>query len=215
MSESVVKKEWRKAARKAMRKAAQEEAQRRYGTAVPVFNYRWEHVVAVVPVALRLAEMTGADEDIVEAAAWLHDIAKDKSRNHPRAGAKYARNFLAKTDFPPEKIERVAQAIADHMGLWRENPLLNLESQVLWDADKLTKIGLTAAFHWTGMMLANGKPTTTADLIKNGRKADWQDKTVESMHTEPAQRAAQQRLEALNRLWAALEAELTGTDLSE
>jgi uncharacterized protein len=213
MPEDAAKKAWRKAARRAMRKATLEEAERRYGTAGPVFNYRWEHVVAVVAVALRLAQMTGADEEIVEAAAWLHDIAKDKGHNHPRAGARYARNFLVKTDFPAEKIERVAQAIADHMGLWRENPLLNLEAQVLWDADKLTKIGLTAAFHWTGIMLANGKPTTTADLIRNGRKPDWQDRTVNSMHTEPARRAAQRRLEAFNRLWAELEAELTGADL--
>jgi uncharacterized protein len=214
MQQNIVKKEWRKAARRAMRKASLEEAQRRHGTATPVFNYRWEHVAAVAKVALRLAQMTGADPEIVEAAAWLHDIAKDKGHNHPRAGAKYARNFLTKTDFPPEKIEPVAQAIADHMGLWRENPLLNLESQVLWDADKLTKIGLTAAFHWTAMMLADGKLTTTADLIKNGRKPDWQDRTVNSMHTEPARRAAQQRLKAFNRLWAELEAELKGDDLA-
>jgi HD superfamily phosphodiesterase len=209
------KQEWRKAARRAMRKATREEAQRRYGTAAPVFNYRWEHVAAVVKAGLKLAQLTGADQEIVEAAAWLHDIAKDKGQNHPQAGAKYARRFLTRTDFPAEKIERVAEAIADHMGLWRENPLLNLESQVLWDADKLTKMGLTAAMHWTGLMLANGKPVTTADLIRNGRDADWQDKTVNSMHTAPARRAAQQRLEAFNRLWSQLEKELKGDDLVE
>ena len=109
----------------------------------------------------------------------------------------------------------VATVIADHMGLWLDEPLHSLESQVLWDADKLAKIGYTAAFHWTGNVLSKGKkPYTTRDLVANGRNADWQRKTVESMHTEPARRAAAKRLAAYNALWDGLEAELDGEDLS-
>jgi uncharacterized protein len=33
-------------------------------------------VQAVVRLANRLAERTGADREIVEAAAWLHDVGK-------------------------------------------------------------------------------------------------------------------------------------------
>jgi HD superfamily phosphodiesterase len=32
------------------------------------FNYRWEHVQGVTTTALRLAELVGADRDVVEAA---------------------------------------------------------------------------------------------------------------------------------------------------
>src|SRR5690606_7903429 len=127
------------------------ELRGRLGTERVSFNYRWEHVTTVVTLALRLAELTGADAEIVEAAAWLHDVCKytDGSR-HPIAGADFARTFLPTTDFPPDKVEAVAAAIADHMGLWRDEPLAVLEAQVLWDADKLAKIGLTAVFHWAG-----------------------------------------------------------------
>jgi hypothetical protein len=90
---------------------------------------------------------------------------------------------------------------------------MNLESQVLWDADKLAKIGLTAVFHWTGLALAGNKFRNVHDLIKRGRDADWQEKTVASMHTEPARRAAQSRLIAYNKLWNELEIELKGKDL--
>jgi putative nucleotidyltransferase with HDIG domain len=208
-------KEWRKAAKKVMRKATIKEAQQRSGRAQPVYNYRWEHVKAVATLAIKLAKLTGADEEIVEAAAWLHDIAKDKGSDHPQIGANYARRFLPKTTFPVEKIERVAQAIEQHMGLWRSEPLQELEAQVLWDADKLAKIGLTAAFHWTGMVLAEDTPKSTADLIGHGRKASWQEKTVASMHTTPAKRAAEARLHAYNQLWNELEAELRGDDLGQ
>ena len=196
-----------------MHEATLQEAARRYQTDEQVFIYRWEHVRAVVALALKLAELTGADKEVVEAAAWLHDVRKDKKDDHPIAGAAFARRFLAETDFPPEKIERVAQAIEDHMGLWRDTPLDDLESQVLWDADKLAKIGLTAAFHWMGMGFAAGRQATTNELVENGRSPDWQEKTVASMHTEPARQAAQARLQAYNWLWDQLELELSGGDL--
>lgn len=205
--------EWRQAVQKAMFEATQQEALKRYGVAEPAFNYRWEHVTAVVEIALKLAGRAGADREIVEAAAWLHDIAKGEKENHPAAGAAFARQFLPQTDFPPEKIEAVAQAIGDHMGLWRDEPLTNLEAMVLWDADKLTKIGLTAAFHWLGLFLMEGETTTLQELIERGRTAQWQARTVDSMHTAPAQRAAQKRLVAYNQLWDMLEGELRGEDL--
>jgi uncharacterized protein len=198
----------------AMREATEVEALARFGKRKPVFNYRWEHVTAVVTLAAKLAELTGADEEVVVAAAWLHDVRKETKEKHPQEGAKFARKLLVKTDFPPKKIERVAQAIEDHMGLWLDEPLTNLESQVLWDADKLAKIGLTAVFHFSGSTLAKGKPTTTLDLIADGRDADWQVKTVASMHTEPARRTAAARLQAYNQVWQMLADELNGDDLN-
>lgn len=209
------KKPWREAVEEVMRHATEAEALARFGKRKPAFNYRWEHVTAVVTLANKLAELTGADADVVEAAAWLHDVRKEAKEKHPQEGAKFARKFLPKTDFPAEKIEAVAQAIEAHMGLWLDEPLTNLEAQVLWDADKLAKIGLTAVFHFTGNVLAKGKPMTTDDLIEYGRDADWQTKTVASMHTEPARRAAAARLAAYNQLWESLESELRGDDLRD
>lgn len=213
MSKETKKPKWHKAVKKAMKEATKRELVTRHGSTQTSFNYRWEHVKAVVTLAKRLAWLTNADKDVVVAAAWLHDIRKETKDDHPREGAIFARNFLPTTDFPPEKIEHVAQVIEQHMGLWREDPLTDLEAMVLWDADKLSKIGLTAAFHWTGGALAGNKPRELEGLIEKSRSADWQYKTVASMHTEPAKRAAQRRLDAFNELWAELDAELNGDDL--
>ncbi len=207
------KKAWQPAVQQAMLRAAELESQENNNSISSGFNYRWEHVIAVVALALKLAELVDADSEIVEAAAWLHDIAKQTGETHARYGAQEARGILIDTDFPPTKIERVCQAIADHQGLWREKPLTDLESMVLWDADKLSKIGVTAAIHWTGMALTQHESNTTAELIINGRNASWQDRTVASMHTEPARRAAEKRILAFNRLWDELELELAGADL--
>lgn len=206
---------WREAVREAMYQATLDEAEHRFGSRKPLYNYRWEHVQAVHTLAMRLARLAGADLEIVEAAVWLHDVAKAAGREHPQRGAERARALLPTTDFPPEKIERVAQAIADHMGLWRETPLQALESQVLWDADKLAKLGLTAAFHWLGGDFACGGQLTTEDLLARGREPDWQEKTVASMHLPAARRAAQARLAAFRALWDGLETELAGDDLED
>jgi len=202
--------QWRAAVRQLMADAAAAEINGPGSS----FNYRWEHVTTVVTLAVRLAELVGADREIVEAAAWLHDITKSDGESHATSGALFARDFLPQTDFPPEKINQVARAIADHKGLWRDEPLTELESMVLWDADKLSKIGLTAAFHWTGMALAGDRLTTMADLITSSRDVPWLEKAVASMHTAPARQAAQSRLEAYNLFYSDLEAELKGDDLA-
>lgn len=178
------------------------------------FNYRWEHVQAVVKCAVRLAQLTGADEDIIEAAAWLHDILKGLGEKHAKEGATFARNYLPQTDFPPTKIELVARCIEEHSGLWRDVPLALLESQVLWDADKLTKIGATAMVHWIGYDVLRGKMKTTDEVIARLTSAEWRKRTVESMHTLPARRAAQTRLVAYDQLLAQLATEWDAADLT-
>ena len=200
--------EWRPAVRRAMREAAEAENGGAAG-----FNYRWEHVEAVVTLADRLAGLTGADEEIVEAAAWLHDVKKAEGEEHARRGAQFAADFLPQTDYPPDKIPAVVRAIAEHKGLWRDEPLTNLESMILWDADKLSKLGLTAVIHFTGMILAGDEPFTTAELLNDLASAEWQRRAVESMHTEPARRAAATRLAAYERFVVQLEQELLGHDL--
>lgn len=205
---------WQTAVQTVMKQATEQEKTRRY-EGIASFNYRWEHVQAVVKLALKLADLTGADRDIIEAAAWLHDIRKDAGDFHPREGATFARQFLPTTNFPKEKIEAVARAIEDHMGLFLEKPLTNLESAVLWDADKLTKIGLTGGLHRLAGKLAGSKERTMKGLMQKELQNDWLSKTVASMHTEPAKQAAQARLESYQQLWQILEQELEGNDLSD
>ncbi len=208
------KKNWRKVVRKMMYEAALLEAQRKSGLFRPKFLYRWEHVQAVVSTSLVLADLTGADKTVVEAAAWLHDVRKEAKDKHPQEGAAFARRILPETTFPKKKIERVALAIEQHMGLWRDEPLENLEAQVLWDADKLTKIGVMAAFQWTGGSVSDSrKPVTTKQIIKRLDSADFRAKTIASMHTKPARKAAKKRFAAYAALSEGLSAEFYATDL--
>jgi uncharacterized protein len=171
------------------------------------FNYRFEHVAQVTALALRLGRALDADLEIVEAAGWLHDVRKEEP-SHGMAGAVAARKMLAETDFPPDKIEAVAEAIRVHAGLYREpgaTPLEPVEAAILWDADKLTKLGAQAILISLSTPHVFGK-----DMAERWRySAEFADKvlgrTVESMNTKPARRMAERRYRsmlALLSLWA-------------
>ncbi len=203
---------WREAVRAAALEAATAETRVQIGDDA-TFNYRWEHVQAVARLAVRLAELTGADLEIVEASTWLHDVAKSYSKDHGRDGAVDARQILAQTDFPPEKIAAVADAIVKHVGLTSAEPVEPLEAAVLWDADKLSKLGATIVLHLTGWILIAGE-TTTASLLDEFHDVNWMEGTVRSFNTAQAQAAGRKRLETFRAFRQQLVRELDGDDLA-
>jgi uncharacterized protein len=199
----------------AAREAARIEIEVKRQCAGGMFNYRWEHVQAVVRTALRLAELTGADREIVEAAAWLHDVAKQgNGRAHGQEGAVAARGILARTDFPPGKVEAVADAIEKHVGLFvpQDAPIEPQEAAILWDADKLTKLGAVAVLHFIGYGVSQGQGTEqlVARLPGTG---NWQPGTVASLQTEVARKAGEKRWALFQRFCQQAETEFDGQDL--
>ena len=113
---------WLPVAIAAAERSALGEARYQWGMrgAAPPFNYRLEHVRAVVMIATHLAESTRADAEVCLAAAWLHDVAKayreERGDGHGQRGALRAAAILGRTDFPRDKIGAVSQAIASHVG---------------------------------------------------------------------------------------------------
>jgi uncharacterized protein len=148
-----------------------------------------------VRLAVRLAERTGADREVCEAAAWLHDVAKPHSQDHGRDGAIAARRILAGTDYPPHKVDLVVDAIDKHVGLSHDEPVEPLEAAVLWDADKLSKLGATFVLHGIGYLLAKGEGETVR-VIERLCDEGWAAGIVDNLNTVPAQAAGRQRLEA-------------------
>jgi len=199
---------WRGVCRAAAAAQAAEEARQAWPhvTGALPFDYRWEHVTQVVGLAQRLGRATGADAEVVEAAAWLHDVRKELP-SHGQAGAAAARVLLAGTDFPPEKVGAVADAIRLHVGLYRSAnaPLEPLEAAVLWDADKLSKLGAQAV-----MLTLSTAAVQGMDLVQRWRYITEfvetvLSRTVTSMNTRPGRRMAERRYRTMLSvlsLWA-------------
>jgi uncharacterized protein len=106
-------------------------------------EYRYNHILNVMDLAVHIAEREGADVDVVTVAALFHDIAKLEADQevHADEGARVAREYLTSHgDFPTTFVEQVCQVIADHS---YQGPLedVSLETRCLIEADLLDKVG--------------------------------------------------------------------------
>ena len=88
----------------------------------PTSKYGYEpylfHFVAVHDYAKKLAEELNADVEIVEIAAWLHDIGSIMigRDNHHVTGARIAEEKLKEWNYSLEKIEKVKKCVFNHRG---------------------------------------------------------------------------------------------------
>ncbi|MFE3163835.1 HD domain-containing protein [Streptomyces sp. NPDC059224] len=88
---------------------------------------RWRHSVGVAERARTIAPILGADAELLEAAAVLHDIgyAPDLAKTgfHPLDGARYLRD-VAQAD------ERVVSLVAHHSCSWMEAEARGLREEL-------------------------------------------------------------------------------------
>jgi uncharacterized protein len=106
--------------------------------------HSYEHTLRVRQLCLLLGSKEGADLEVLEAAALLHDIGRPEEEvtgeSHAKVGANMAVAFLATTAFPKKKLPQVASAIQTHRFSENKTPE-SLEGEILSDADKLDAMG--------------------------------------------------------------------------
>lgn len=105
------------------------------------YDFWEEHIKFVVNNAVDLAKKYGADVEIVELGALLHDIAMPfnigSREEHHIYGAKIAEELLMKYNYPQDKIERVKQCVLNHRGS-KGFPRNSLEEKIVADADVMS-----------------------------------------------------------------------------
>lgn len=139
-----------------------EQARSLYTSDDPVHDF--DHVLRVLNMARYLASCEGADIQIVQTAALLHDISRlgddnldqgfkddvSAESDHAVLAAHHARRILQSE--PPAFVEAVTHAIEAHRFRNNIEPR-TIEAKVLFDADKLDAIGavgIARAFAYAG-----------------------------------------------------------------
>ena len=126
----------------------------------PAWGY--SHCVRDYELARALAsqDKVQLDDDVLFAAAYLHDMAAfapwDREKegiDHADEGARIVDTVLAKTDFPMSKIEAVRGAIRTHM--YDRTPV-GLEAVYLHDADALDWLGAIGVARIFALVDPNG-----------------------------------------------------------
>lgn len=182
------------------------------GDSRALFNYRFEHTQGVVKLARWLASREGADPEIVECAAWLHDCRKHLNAHsvkdtHAFDAAAAVDGILEGTDFPPHKLHGVKHAIQHHVGLRLSHRLQPVETACLWDADKLSKIGAASLVHFS--CISSGfEPVDTAHILERGERwVELAQGIVDSLNTATGQEEGVRRLQFLRHYYEQLRRE--------
>ncbi len=125
------------------------------------------HFIPTVNYAKSLAEKLGADKEIVEIAAWLHDIGSViiGRENHHITGAEIAEKKLKVLKYPEEKIEKIKQCIQNHRGSKEEFNTRNfIEAKIIAEADALSAFDDIAKLFWVSLV-------EEKETIGNARKS--------------------------------------------
>ncbi|WP_245897287.1 HD domain-containing protein [Hymenobacter nivis] len=120
-------------------------------------GHDWAHIHRVWALARRLAaDSPGADAELTELGALLHDVADWKAHGGDyEAGPRAARAWLAGLGAPDALIGRVETLIREvsFKGLGVPTPVSSVEAALVQDADRLDAIGavgIARAFAYGG-----------------------------------------------------------------
>lgn len=189
----------------------------------------WEHSLRVLRNALRLAENTDANREIIILAAILHDIARPDemvSRGgvcHAAIGAEYAEEILRKQGWKDEDaIAAIVHCVRSHRFRGDGPRPATTEAAIVHDADKLDSlgaIGIGRAFHFAGRFGAK-VDNTEEEAINSDAYSDndtaLREYLVKLRHlpdrmlTEAGKNEAHERAEFMRGFFARLNREVRG-----
>ncbi len=169
-----------------------------------------EHICMVVDYSRKLAEVMKADAEVVELAAYLHDMAAVRDfrvlATHAQKGAEEGRSFLKERGYDARRADRVAACILRHSSPIRAGEGLP-EEVCVSNADAMAQIAnppywFFFAYRIMGMGFVAGRNWYAEKVMAN-----W------AQLTDPARRIIEARYRLTEALLSACEDEvLSGID---
>jgi uncharacterized protein len=144
----------------------------------PSSKYGYEayenHFVFVVKNAKILAEKLNVDEELVEIAAWLHDIGSILCgrENHHINGAEIAEKKLKEFGYPEEKILLVKNCILNHRGSVN-NKKEHVEEKIIADADAISNFNNLSGIFKAAFIFENKNQEEAKESIKKKLIGNW------------------------------------------
>jgi uncharacterized protein len=174
---------------------------------------KFGHQPRLYALACRVGEGTEFDDDILFAAAWMHDLGvflghrpEDPDQlarwDHVPYTIARTRELLTGWEFPPEKLDGVAEAIRTHQP--QDEPVTT-EAILLRDADILEQLGAVGALRALAKIGRDSRYPTFSSVIPVLRRAI--DVLPGRLRTRSAQLLATPRIEVLRALLFAIEEE--------
>jgi uncharacterized protein len=156
------------------------------------------------------------DNDVVFAAAWLHDLgvfighrpeepAELARWDHVRYACERAPEILEEAQFPAEKIPAVLAAIREHQP--HDEPT-SIEATILRDADILEQLGAIGILRTVCKVGRDTRFATFTEAVKTLSKT--LDTLPGKIHLESTKRLAEPKIATLRNFLNAVESESAG-----
>ena len=177
--------------------------------ALPLDKYG--HMPRLYATAARLGEEIEHDDDILFAAAWMHDLgvfsghrpqnpAELERWDHVPYTIARARELLPEWGFPLEKIPAVADVIGTHQP--GDNPI-RIEAVLLRDADILEQLGAIGLLRAVAKIGRDSRFPTFSSLLPVLRRAV--NELPGALHLKEARKLAVPRVQVLEAVISAIE----------
>lgn len=128
------------------------------------------HLIPMRNYAIKLASKYKADDEVVEIAAWSHDIGSIiyGRENHHITGVKIMGKKLLELNYPQNKIRKVLQCILSHRGSNGIKPK-TIEAKIISDSDAISNFDnlpgiFKAAFIYENQSQGEARKTTREKL---------------------------------------------------
>ncbi len=134
----------------------------------PAWGYSHSQRDYALAQQMAAADHIALDDDVLFAAAYLHDMAafkpwEDEKQDHADVAARLVDTILKGTGFPLAKVDAVRAAIRTHM--FDRDPI-GAESLYLHDADALDWLGAIGVARILALADPNGAEPTGPSVVK-------------------------------------------------
>ena len=114
-----------------------------------------KHLWRIVGIAKYLGRKEKTDPSIVEAGAWLHDIALPTGNDEDyQKNIQLALDLLKPLEVTKDEAQRIANCVATHEGTVQPK---TMEAQIVHDADVLEKVGILGLIRHSWKLTNSGK----------------------------------------------------------
>ena len=139
------------------------------------YDFWNEHIKYVYKESISLADIYGADKEIVSLGALLHDISLIKGgtkENHHIEGAEIARSILKEFNYPQDKLDRVVKCVYNHRS---SKNATCIEEICVCDADILAHFDNIPMLFHSGYVRSNVSINDMNNWMKNVFEKDYND----------------------------------------
>jgi len=196
------------------------------------------HIERVLRTAVEIGKREGADLEIIELSAILHDIfANEEKRSnvegfrHEIEASKEAKNILKNLGFTDRTVDAVCHCIESHRKRTGRVQPQTVEAKCLFDADKLDCIGAIGIVRSAFMSLEQGQEFykqedietykrrnirpdgTVIDFAQHSSNLEYElslKEVAKRMYTETGKRLARERAVFMDEFYSRLGKELKG-----